>query len=139
MLPSFPKIFALGTVYIKDIFDGLVEITEKVDGSQISFGKIGGVLYIRSKSSELYSGKDGVVREKMFQPAIDYLRFMEPWIPDNIIFYGEYLSKPKHNVLNYERPPKNNIILFGCARYPEMGVIDMHTFSEYLEIGRAHV
>ena len=32
MLTAFPKIFAIGTDYIKDIFEEEVEITEKLDG-----------------------------------------------------------------------------------------------------------
>jgi len=49
MISAFPKIFTLGTDYISDIFKEEVEITEKIDGSQISFGKIEGELYMRSK------------------------------------------------------------------------------------------
>jgi hypothetical protein len=50
----FPKIFALGTMYIRDIFEGAVEITEKIDGSQFVFGMIDGKLQLRSKGAVLY-------------------------------------------------------------------------------------
>ena len=127
MIPLYPKIHSLGSPYITDLLDGNIEITEKIDGSFIAFGKIDGELYIRSKSFELTFKSENV-----FSLAVSYITFMESQIPNNIIFYGEYLSKPKHNVLKYERVPKNNIILFGCARYPEMKFIDMHTFADEL-------
>ena len=39
---GFPKIYAVGSTEVQDVFDGVVEITEKVDGSCIGFGKIDG-------------------------------------------------------------------------------------------------
>ena len=37
-LPSYPKILPLGHFIINKIYDGEVELTEKVDGSQYKFG-----------------------------------------------------------------------------------------------------
>lgn len=34
MIKAFPKIFSIGTDYIKDIFKEEVEITEKIDDSR---------------------------------------------------------------------------------------------------------
>ena len=41
-IPSYPKIFTLGDRHTQGIFDGEVEITEKIDGSAIAFGMING-------------------------------------------------------------------------------------------------
>ena len=111
MIHSFPKIFAVGSDYIRDLFKEDVEITEKVDGSQFDFGKINGVLYARSKGAQLILDAP----EKMFAVAVNYVLSIQDLIPDNTIYYCEYLRTPKHNVLNYERTPINNIILFGIA------------------------
>jgi hypothetical protein len=54
MIKAFPKIFAIGQDYIKDIFDGEVEVTEKIDGSQFVFGKLAGELYFRSKGKQQF-------------------------------------------------------------------------------------
>ena len=54
MIHPFPKIFAIGTTYILDIFKHEVNVTEKLDGSQLSFGKINDTLYIRSKGAQLF-------------------------------------------------------------------------------------
>lgn len=116
MIPAFPKIFALGTNYIKDIFKEPVEITEKVDGSQFVFGKVRGDLYMRSKGAVLYAENP----EKMFSHAIDYVSQIQSCLPEGIIFYCEYLKNPKHNTLTYGRVPKNHLVLFGaCNEYGE--------------------
>lgn len=49
---AFPKILHIGNKQISDLFDGVVEITEKVDGSQLGFGKVNGELFVRSKGKE---------------------------------------------------------------------------------------
>lgn len=111
MLKSFPKIFAIGKNYIQDIFDGEVEITEKIDGSQFVFGKIDNKLYMRSKGAEIFIDNP----QKMFKGAIDYVLDIKESIPNNMVFFCEHLQTPKHNILAYERTPKNHIILFGVA------------------------
>lgn len=109
----FPKILHIGDAQISDLFDGEVEITEKVDGSQLGFGKVNGRLFVRSKGRELdLDNPDG-----MFIKAVEYVKSIEQSIPDNYTFYGEYLSKPKHNTLAYDRVPTNNIALFGVYDY----------------------
>lgn len=111
MIKSFPKIFAIGTDYIKDIFNSSVEITEKVDGSQFDFGKIDGVLYFRSKGNQLYAENP----DKMFNIAVDYVVSIQDKIRDNTCYFCEYLKNPRHNILKYDRVPKNNLILFGVS------------------------
>ncbi len=116
MIKAFPKIFALGTDYIRDIFNDEVEITEKIDGSQFVFGKIDGELYTRSKGKQIFP--ESV--DKMFDVAVEYVLKIQDKIPDNMVFYCEYLKNPKHNTLKYDRVPKNNLILFGVADNSEM-------------------
>ncbi len=111
MIHPFPKIFTVGTIYIQDIFKDEVEITEKIDGSQFVFGKIDGELYMRSKGRQIFP--EAV--DKMFQSAVDYVMSIENDIVDNIIYYCEYLKKPKHNVLAYNRIPKNHLIVFASS------------------------
>lgn len=111
MIKSFPKIFAIGTDYIKDIFSSSVEITEKIDGSQFDFGKIDGILYCRSKGQQLLLETP----EKMFKEAVDYVISIQDKIKDNTIYFCEYLKVPKHNILKYNRIPKNHLILFGIS------------------------
>ena len=112
MIKAFPKIFAVGTDYINNIFEDDVEITEKIDGSQFVFGRIDGELYMRSKGKQLILDAP----EKMFSVAVNYVLSIQDFVADNTVYYCEYLNKPRHNILNYGRTPINNIILFGISK-----------------------
>lgn len=106
---AFPKIFTIGQDYIADIFKDDVEVTEKVDGSQWVFGKVNGALQMRSKGKVQHAGAvDG-----LFAEAAEYVQSLD--LPDDTVFYGEYLRKPKHNTLCYQSVPKNHIVLFGVS------------------------
>lgn len=111
MIPSFPKIFAIGSRQTERLFSNEVEITEKIDGSQIAFGVIDGQLHIRSKGAPLYVDNP----EKMFVKGIEIIkdRFDRGLLPDNFIYYGEYLKSERHNIIRYGRVPNNHIALFG--------------------------
>jgi hypothetical protein len=111
MIKAFPKVFAVGSDYIKDIFNEEVEISEKIDGSQIAFGLVDGNLMIRSKGAQLYQDNP----EKMFKEGVDYIAMIQGLLPDNVVFYGEYMKHRKHNTLEYTRVPRNHIILFGAG------------------------
>jgi hypothetical protein len=133
MIKAFPKIFAIGTDYISDIFNEEVEITEKIDGSQFDFGKVDGKLYYRSKGKIMYP--ESV--EKMFRIATDYVHSIEGRIPNNVVYYCEYLMRPKHNTLTYERVPKNNLILFGISNLAQKfnpRYIDLEYSASLLDI-----
>ena len=63
---AFPEILHIGDKQILDLFEGDVEITEKVDGSQFGLGKTPeGELIMRSKCREINLENAG----KLFFPA----------------------------------------------------------------------
>ena len=111
MIPAFPKINTLGTKYVAEIWDDVIEITEKVDGSQIAWGKIDGVLYIRSRGKIF----DISNPDKMFKEGVSHIKSIEDKLEPNYVYYAEYLQKPKHNTLCYSRIPKNHLMLFGMS------------------------
>lgn len=115
MIPAFPKIFTLGMKETERLFNGEVEVTEKIDGSQFSFGKIDGQLHMRSKGAIIYP--ESV--QKMFQKAADFAQSVEHLLPDDTIFHGEYLDNPKHNTLAYGAVPTNNFALFAVRSLPD--------------------
>jgi len=135
MIQAYPKIFAIGTDYISDIFKDPVEITEKIDGSQFAFGKINDEVFIRSKGAMLYFEN----HQKMFSPAISYIDMIRDRLPSGIVFYAEYLQKPKHNTLKYDRIPKNHLILFGAMHISQKMVMDTAEYAERFEIERVPV
>jgi hypothetical protein len=129
MITAFPKIFAIGTDYIRDIFDEEVEVTEKVDGSQFAFGKIDGQLYTRSKGQMIFTESC----PEMFKIGVEYVVTIQDKIQDNTVFYCEYLNKPKHNSLTYDRVPKNNLILFGICDNTQKFISDYESLKKYAD------
>lgn len=115
MISSFPKIFALGSPEVRDnLFKGGVEITEKIDGSQLGFGLLSdGKLCIRSKGTVIYN--EGYVRapDKLFKGAVDYIISIKEKLQPDTNYYGEVLSSHKHNTLTYGSVPRNFIVLYG--------------------------
>lgn len=95
--------------------DGRVEITEKVDGSQMAFGFLDGEMCVRSRGAVIYP--DNV--QSLFAPAMNYLFQIDQDIAaefPNHVFYGETLAKPKHNTITYGRVPRGFIMLFGMRK-----------------------
>jgi len=114
---SYPSIHNLGHRYVKDLLTVPVNVEEKVDGSQFSFGIFPetadlypayGGLRVRSKGSELHVGAP----ETMFIQAVDAVKAIAPLLHPGWTYRGEYLRKPKHNTLPYDRIPRSHVILF---------------------------
>lgn len=51
--------------------------------------------------------------DKMFRLGVEYIKSIKDQLTEGAFYYGEYLEKPCHNVLAYDRVPRNNIVLFG--------------------------
>jgi hypothetical protein len=79
---------------------------EKVDGSQLSFGRFGGELKIRSHHKDM----EPDAPEEIFKPAVDTIKDLD--LKDGWTYRGEAICKPKHNALAYDRTPKGWVILF---------------------------
>ncbi len=111
-IPGFPKIFALGNKVISHILNEEVEITEKIDGSQFSFGVVEGELQMRSKGAVIHVGNI----QKMFQPAVDWVLSVEHLLTEGIVFHGEVVSSKRHNVLTYDNLPKGAVMLYAVRQ-----------------------
>lgn len=138
-VPSYPKVAALGHRAVADIFDGEVEITEKLDGSQFAFGVVGGELYCRSKGRQIPI--DSVTENDLFYPVITYVRSLAEAgrILENVWFYGETLKSPKHSTLRYNHIPHNHFALFGAVYAADERKWAPHTTLEelaaYMDVG----
>lgn len=110
---SYPQIYNLGHRNIREIFTEDVLIEEKVDGSQFSFGRFPwaetvGNIKCRSKGCDINPSAP----EKMFALGVDYIKSIGEILREGWTYRGEFLARPKHNSLAYDRTPKNNIIIF---------------------------
>lgn len=103
---SYPRIRALGHPEIADLLLDAVMVEEKVDGSQFSFGLIDGVLRMRSKGKDMTDAP-----EKMFAPCIAVAQALAATLTPQWTYICEFLSKPKHNTLAYDRIPLSGLML----------------------------
>lgn len=108
MIHSYPSVYALGHKAIEGIFEGIVLLEEKIDGSQFSFGLIDGELQCRSKGKQLILDAPEALFVKAIASASARAHLLRPgWV-----YRCEYLSKPKHNTLAYARVPQDYLIVF---------------------------
>jgi hypothetical protein len=116
---SYPSIFNLGHKAIADLLLGPVQVEEKIDGSQFSFGLIPQLaerldeqdwfeLKVRSKGAVMHADAP----EKMFAAGVEHVKSIQHLLHPGWTYRGEYLGKPKHNALAYDRIPKGHVIIF---------------------------
>lgn len=112
-IPSMSKVFNLGHRALEELFDGIVIVQEKLDGSQISWmWDEDGNLHVRSKKTVLHDEGGNYATKGMFRAAVSHLATQAIPAPPGVIFRGEAFNSPKHNTLVYERVPQGYIVLF---------------------------
>jgi len=125
---NYPSIFALGHRWVTELLQDEVLVEEKIDGSQFSFGSFeeewgdihasGKCIKLRCKSK----GKEIDIEnpEKMFAVPVKWC--IDNWDKMQLgwTYRCEFLSKPQHNTLAYDRVPRNNLILFDIATDEEV-------------------
>lgn len=105
---SYPKVYNLGHPAIEDLFLDDVVVEEKVDGSQFSFAMFGGELHVRSKGRVFHPD----AADKMFLIAVEQVQEIAHLLHDGWTYRAEYLQRPKHNALAYDRVPQRHLMLF---------------------------
>jgi hypothetical protein len=106
---SYSSPLAVGHAHARSLFDGPVVVEEKIDGSQFSFCRAeDGTLSARSRGQQLVLDAPNA----MFERAVETVRTIANDLVPGWIYRGEYLQKPKHNTLAYERTPAQYFILF---------------------------
>lgn len=141
-ISAFPKIFHIGEDFITNLFKGEVEITEKIDGSQFDFGiDPDGIVVFRSHYQQLTYKPVPRMFEKAKEQVDRIISILQENNLTDIYFYCEYLSKPKHNILNYGRVPKNNLYLFGMkeGRSFVSDSVKLGSYADLMDIERPRV
>ena len=128
-IEAHPKIYTAGSRNVRDIFHGTVQVSEKLDGSQFSFGMIGGELQCRSRGRIITA--DNV--DKNFKEAWDHVQAIKEKLPEDLVFYCECICKLKHNHLTYGRKPLNSLVLFGVLTY-STGRFHSSSLKEYADL-----
>lgn len=132
---SYTSIYNFGHRAITDLLKGPVLVEEKIDGSQFSFGIFNrdnpvcnGIwdecfeLKVRSKGATMIVDAP----EKMFTEAVETVKAIRGNLIVGWTYRGEYLKKPKHNALAYDRIPNGHIIIFDINT-------DEETYLSYAE------
>lgn len=127
---SYPKVYNVGHPAVKDLFNEPVLVQEKVDGSQFSFGKRpDGQILVRSRGRQF----PVEAPDNMFTKACEAVLAVADKLVPGYTYRGEYLNKPKHNVLVYSRVPVNNIILFDVTKSEHNYIEDPYYLREAAE------
>jgi len=114
-LSSYSHVLNLGHRALDPLLTVPVVAEEKIDGSQISFGRVGDDVIVRSKGADIPVPAPA---GHMFRVGVEeILKRREALIP-GWTYRGEYLSKPKHNVMAYSMLPSGNIVLFDIETEP---------------------
>ena len=106
-ISSYSKIYTLGHPSVAKLFNDLVSVEEKIDGSQFSMGCYNGELFCRSKRKELILEAP----EKLFTLAVETAIKLKPLLNEGWTYRCEYLRSKKHNVLDYSRHPQGHLII----------------------------
>ena len=113
---SYASIFNLGHKAVQELTLHPVTIDEKIDGSQFSFCLTeDGEFLVRSKGVVMHADAP----EKMFSKGVEEIKRRVDLLHRGWTYRGEYLVKPKHNALAYDRIPKDHIIIFDINRGQE--------------------
>lgn len=125
---SYPKILSLGQRPIQNIFDGVVAVGEKLDGSQFRWCNTNAHgLTVASKGKVMILEQP----ESMFAEAVEYVRGID--VRADIVFFAEWLQKPKHNVLAYSRRPTNGLCLWGARHLFTGELVPPYLLSEFAD------
>ena len=107
-MQKFPSIKHLKGRLDPIFFSGHVYVTEKVDGSQIRFGRYGDNIAVYSKYGEIDIDKP----DHLFVNAVKYIKEIKHKLLPGYTYVGETLQHRGHGMLSYSRVPKNHIALF---------------------------
>ena len=92
---KFPKAWAIGHRNTENLWDGKVEITEKLDGSQFGFGIVDGELVCRSKNQIIHVDD----KKHMFYKAIEYINEIQGLLIEGYFYYAVHAMKVRGGLI----------------------------------------
>lgn len=136
-IPSYPKVWNLGHNALIELFQDLVLVQEKVDGSQLSWMVKDGELHIRSKGAVIRP--ETLQDTDMFYPSVQTIldEFSTGHLHEGYIFRGEAMRTAKHNTIKYDRFPNGHIALFDVER-PEEQLQKTPGLSQFVAPSELH-
>ncbi len=136
--PPYIKILTVGALGTEQLLTGQVIIEEKIDGSQFAFGiDKNSEVSCRSHHQQIIINDAGMFTEAVahVQSIIPTLERMYAVWREPLWFYAEYLQRPKHNTLAYQRIPKNHLVLFDVLSGTNwLSITDVQEMADSLQI-----
>jgi hypothetical protein len=129
------KIYDVNHSAVEEILKHPVEVQEKIDGSFFAFGVFDGQLRFRSKGQDIKPDDP----EPLFEKGVTAIAAIQDTLTPGYMYRGEYLQKPRHNGLAYNRIPVNHVILFDILIGPEKYMTSDASKAEADRIGLEHV
>jgi len=107
---GYSKVYAIGHHAIQGLLEEPVLVEEKIDGSQFSFADLDGELVCRSHTKDIIIDAP----EKMFNKAVAVCQelYATHQLHPGWVYRAEYLQKPKHNTLTYDRIPEKGLVIY---------------------------
>lgn len=104
-----PRLYGHKELHERGFGEKTVLVQEKIDGSQFSFALSEEGVLFRSRGQQLYAGESC---DKMFAPAVEYVKSIGHKLVLGWTYRGECVTKPRHNALCYERAASGGVVLY---------------------------
>jgi hypothetical protein len=100
--------------------------------SQLSFmrSEDGKDVYFRSRKRMVYPEDPG-----MFRAGVTAVLSVAEMLEPGWIYRGEYLAKPKHNTLCYDRTPKQHVVIYDIETSPTYFLDQVAVMEEAMRLG----
>lgn len=118
-VPSYTSPKALGHRMAAGIETAARVVQEKVDGSQVGFMLTAeGELLFRSRGGQFTAE----TVQDQFRKAFEHINSVKDRLTPNVVYRGEAVKGPKHNLLKYERGANGGLVLFDIEHYLNGGL-----------------
>ena len=121
---AYAKVHHIGDPMCEGIFEGEVEVEEKVDGSQFRIHiDINGMFHFASHRMEFISNENNGMFQKAVESTLKNLApIMGKTREHDMYIFAEFVGKNQQNTLSYERVPESHVIVFDVIK-------DQHWFT----------
>ena len=109
-----------GIEFVRELFANPLVISEKLDGSSFSVMKKDGKINYYNRNERQPLSKVDRTIIGLYEPAIKHIESLSPDIFDENMMYGfEYFFNTKPVEIEYDRLPKNNLVLTNIKEFQD--------------------
>lgn len=131
--------------FVNDLLNQHLTVFEKISGSTFYLKRIGDDFFYYKKFYNPITQIDRVL-SNFYEKAISYLETIKQSIlneiPENVYFCFEYIPDTSVNIVQYEKIPKNNLVLISINNEEKIKHTDLNktsTFDKFADIFQCDV